>query len=181
MATTAISPDHDVVTAEIFVAAPPERVFQAITDPAQLSRWWGHKDIYRVTGGESDLRVGGKWLSEGVSADGTRFRVEGEYLEVDPPRRLVQTWDASYCSTLRTVVYWDLEPQAVHALQTSGPRKSGTGTLVRLRHTGFAGTPKEAISHGEGWKLVLGWLDEYLQTGETVDTRQGSVAVQKPA
>lgn len=39
MATTAITPDQDAVEAEIFVAAPPERVFQAITDPNQLSRW----------------------------------------------------------------------------------------------------------------------------------------------
>jgi uncharacterized protein YndB with AHSA1/START domain len=35
MATASITPDQDAVTAEIFVAAPPERVFQAITDPKQ--------------------------------------------------------------------------------------------------------------------------------------------------
>src|SRR5512133_2377043 len=35
MATVGITPDQDAVTAEIFIAAPPERVFQAITDPAQ--------------------------------------------------------------------------------------------------------------------------------------------------
>jgi uncharacterized protein YndB with AHSA1/START domain len=39
MATATITPDHDTVLAEIFIAAPPERVFQAISDPNQLSQW----------------------------------------------------------------------------------------------------------------------------------------------
>ena len=43
MATSAITPDQNVVTAEIFIAAPPERVFQAITDPTQPPQWWGLK------------------------------------------------------------------------------------------------------------------------------------------
>jgi uncharacterized protein YndB with AHSA1/START domain len=42
MATAALTPDHDAVVAEIFVAAPPARVFKAITDPAQTAQWWGH-------------------------------------------------------------------------------------------------------------------------------------------
>jgi uncharacterized protein YndB with AHSA1/START domain len=35
MATVAITPDQDKITAKIFIAAPPERVFQAITDPQE--------------------------------------------------------------------------------------------------------------------------------------------------
>jgi uncharacterized protein YndB with AHSA1/START domain len=35
MVTAAITPDQDVITAEIFIAAPPERVFQALTDPTR--------------------------------------------------------------------------------------------------------------------------------------------------
>jgi uncharacterized protein YndB with AHSA1/START domain len=38
MATVAVTPDQDAVVAEIFIAAPPERVFQAITDPDQMPR-----------------------------------------------------------------------------------------------------------------------------------------------
>ncbi len=49
MATTQITPDNNVVLAEIFIAAPPDRVFQALTDPAQMSQWWGQKEMYRVT------------------------------------------------------------------------------------------------------------------------------------
>jgi uncharacterized protein YndB with AHSA1/START domain len=171
MATATITPDQNVVIAEIFIAAPPERVFQAITDPAQVSQWWGQNNLYRVTDRSSDLRIGGKWLSAGVGKDGTKFTVEGEYLEIDPPRRLVHTWIPSYRAGLKTVVYWDLEPQPVHGLHPSGPRKAGTGTRVTLRHEGFAGDAKSCTEHGEGWKRVFGWLAAYVERGETVDTR----------
>lgn len=86
MATVAVTPDQDVITGEIFVAAPPARVFQAITDPKEMPRWWGAAGLYRITEWKADLRVGGKWSSDGVGADGKTFRVEGEYLEIDPPR-----------------------------------------------------------------------------------------------
>jgi uncharacterized protein YndB with AHSA1/START domain len=171
MATAAVTPDQNAVEAEIFIAAPPDRVFQAITDPRQLARWWGQAGVYRITERTADVRPGGKWSSVGVEANGNTFRVGGEYLEVDPPRRLVHTWIASYMGTLRTVVYWDLQPQTVHGLHPTGPRKAGTGTMVKLRHEGFAGNARAALGHGEGWKRVFGWLEAYLEKGETVDTR----------
>ena len=172
MATATVTPDQETVLAEIFIAAPPERVFQAISDPEQLSRWWGQNGLYRITERSADLRPGGKWSCAGVGADGTKFGVEGEYLEIDPPRRLVHTWIASYQGPLKTTVHWDLEPQIVHGLHPSGPKKAGTGTLVKLRHEGFVGAPKAAADHGEGWKRVFGWLEAYVERGETVDTRK---------
>jgi uncharacterized protein YndB with AHSA1/START domain len=168
MATAAISPDQGTVLAEIFIAAPPARVFQAITDPHQLPQWWGQQGMYRITEWKGDLRPGGKWSSVGVGADGTSFRVDGEYLEVDPPRLLVHTWISSYSGSLKTVVRWELEPSTVHGSHANGPRKAGTGTLVKIRHEGFAGAPQQAASHSEGWKRVLGWLEGYVERGETV-------------
>lgn len=161
MATATITPDHNAVIAEIFIAAPPARVFQAISDPAQIPRWWGQEGLYRVNKSVSDVRPGGKWRSDGVGADGQTFHVEGEYLEVDPPRLLVHTWVGSYDQT-RTVVRWELEPQTVNALHPGGPKKSGTGTLLRVRQEGFAGNLKSAQDHGEGWKRVLGWLEAFV-------------------
>ena len=69
MATIEVTPDQDVITGEIFIAAPPERVFQAITDPHQMPQWWGQSTMYRVTECKADLRPGGKWSSVGVGAD----------------------------------------------------------------------------------------------------------------
>jgi len=162
MATATITPDQNAVVAEIFIAAPPARVFQAISDPQQLPKWWGQDGLYHVTKSSMDLRVGGKWRSDGVGADGKSFWVEGEYLEVDPPRLLVHTWVGSYDPT-PTVVRWELEPQSVHGLHPDGPKKAGTGTLVRVRQEGFAGNLESAKGHGEGWKRVLGWLEAFVE------------------
>src|ERR1700756_3184151 len=104
MANIAITPDQNTIEAEIFVAAPPERVFQALTDPSQMPRWWGQQGMYRITTFEADVRPGGKWSSVGVGADGTSFRVDGEYVEVDTPRRLVHTWIPSFSEHAKTVV-----------------------------------------------------------------------------
>lgn len=124
--------------------------------------------------GRATCARGGKWSSVGVGADGTSFRVDGEYLEVNPPRLLVHTWIASWAGPLQMVVRWELEATDVHGLHPGGPKRAGTGTLVRIRHEGFAGAPQVATGHAEGWKRVLGWLHAYLERGETADTRKAS-------
>jgi len=171
MATATVTPAQDAVVAEIFIAAPPERVFQAITDPKQMPQWWGQPGMYRVTEWNGDLRPGGRWSSLGVGADGSSFRTEGEYLEIDPPRLLVHTWITSWTGAMKTVVRWELEPRDVHGLQHRGPRREGTGTLLKIRHTGFDPSTKHAADHGEGWKRVLGWMQAFVEKGETIDTR----------
>jgi uncharacterized protein YndB with AHSA1/START domain len=175
MATSSVTPDNDAVLAEVFIAAPPERVFQAITDPHQMPLWWGQKGLYRVTEWKADLRPGGKWQSDGVGVDGKTFRVEGEYLEIDRPRLLVHTWIASYSAELKTVVRWELEPREVLGLQGPGPKKVGTGTFVKIRHEGFAGNIPQAKGHGEGWIRVLGWMQAFVEQGKTIDTREAKV------
>jgi uncharacterized protein YndB with AHSA1/START domain len=172
MATSQVLPDNDVVVAEIFIAAPPARVFEAITDPKQTAQWWGQKGMYRLTETSGDVRVGGKWRSAGIGNDGKPFHVEGEYLEIDPPRLLVHTWNPSYQNIGNTIVRWELEPRDVHGLQHAGPARLGTGTLVRVRHSGFAGNLESARSHGEGWKRVLGWMQAFVERGETTETRK---------
>lgn len=171
MATIAITPEQNTIEAEIFVAAPPERVFQALTDPSQMPRWWGQQGMYRVTKFDADLRPGGKWSSVGVGADGASFRVDGEYLEVDPPRKLVHTWIPSYSEQAQTVVRWELEPRPVHGLHSTGPSRMGTGTLVKLQHSGFASNRKAAEDHAQGWQRVLAWMQAFAEKNETVDTR----------
>lgn len=171
MATMAITPDQDVVYGEVFIAAPPARVFEAITDPVQVPKWWGQQGMYRITEWKGDVRPGGKWSSTGAGADGTAFTVDGEYLEVDPPRLLVHTWIASWSGKLNTVVRWELEPRDVQGLHPGGPKRAGTGTLLRIRHQGFASAPEAAKGHSEGWKRVIGWMQAYVEKGTTIDER----------
>lgn len=172
MAVAQLTPDNDAVVVELFIAAPPARVFQAISDPKQTAQWWGQKGLYRLTETKADVRVGGKWLSEGVGQDGKPFRIEGEYLEIDPPRLLVHTWIPSYHDIGKTTVRWELEPRDVHGLHQQSPHRVGTGTLVRVRHSGFAGNIESCKAHGEGWKRVLGWVQVFVERGETIENRQ---------
>ena len=57
-----------LILATVTIAAPPERIFAALTDPSELPRWWGADDLYRTTTHTSDLRKGGAWRSEGRGA-----------------------------------------------------------------------------------------------------------------
>ena len=158
MASSSTTRAADEIVSEIHIAAPPERVFQALVDPAQVPQWWGQGGVYRCTDFHSDLRAGGTWRSAGVGPDGRGFEVFGEYLEVDPPRLLVHTWIASWTGDVKTTVRWELDP-------------TNRGTLVRIRHRGLAAHPELAKSYS-GWPRMLGWLQAFLEKGETVDDRQ---------
>jgi uncharacterized protein YndB with AHSA1/START domain len=181
MATAQITPDNDAILAEIFIAAPPARVFEAIADPKQRAQWWGVKEPsrsgphavvpFRVIDGKSDLRVGGKWSNDGVRGDGQRFHLEGEYLEIDPPRLLVHTRIADFVGNFETVVRWELEAREVQGLHSGGTHRMGTGTLVRVRHSGFAGHLEQTKSHETGWRVSLGWLKSFVENGETFESR----------
>ncbi len=159
MATSVISPDKDAILADVYIAAPAERVFQAITDPQQLLQWWGEKGMYRGTKWEADMRPGGKWLCEGQSATRGDYHVRGEFLEIDPPHLLVYTWIASWVGPITTTIRWELK---------SVPG----GTQVNLRHSGFQALPDAARDHAQGWSRVLAWMQAYVEKGETLDTRK---------
>ena len=158
MTNLVTSSNDDAVQTEVFIGAPPERVFNALVDPRQLVQWWGQSDLYRITKMEADVRVGGKWRTEGVGADGQQFHVEGEYREVDLPRMVSYTWRPSYRPGPETLVRFDLLPE-------------GRGTMVRVHHSGFAGDAEAAKSHGNGWIRVLGWMRDFVERNQTIDSR----------
>jgi uncharacterized protein YndB with AHSA1/START domain len=155
--TSHITPDNDVVTLDIFIAAPRERIFQAITDPEQAAQWWGRKDQYYFNHFDMDVRVGGKWSTTGTSPKNGDLAVHGEFLEVDPPRRLAYSWSSSWMPAV-TKVLWELDSQ-------------DTGTLVRLTHSGFAGDSNQTQGHSHGWSLLLTWLQAFAEKGELGDFR----------
>ena len=142
--------DGGVIKAEIEIAAPPDRVFRSLTDPAELEAWWGSDELYRTTEWTIDLRPGGKWSTVAFGADGSRMTVDGEYLEVDPPRRLLHTWRPSWDDYAETTVRYDLVPTA-------------TGTRVLVTHTGFGDRAEQAAGTGEGWTRVLEWLGQFAE------------------
>jgi uncharacterized protein YndB with AHSA1/START domain len=136
-----------VVHASVDVEAPPEAVWDALTEPEQLSAWWG-ANLYRTFNWQFDLRPGGRW-SVDTMGDGGPNHVRGEILEVDRPRRLVLTWEASWDGFCRTVITYSFVATA-------------TGTRLTIVHTGFEGRPQACEGHAIGWDAVLGWMAAHL-------------------
>ena len=71
-------------------AAPKHLVYQAITTPELVKKWWNAKRG-EVTLAEIDLRVGGKWRSVMSTPEGFEVAFHGEYREIVPNERIVQT------------------------------------------------------------------------------------------
>ena len=72
--------------------APRRLVFEAMTKPEHVRRWWGILDEgYSVPVCEIDFRVGGKWRFVGRTPQGDIPAFYGEYREIVPPERIVQT------------------------------------------------------------------------------------------
>ena len=141
---------NDQIVAEMTIEASPETVFSALTDPQKLKAWWGDEEKgYRTEKWTIDLRVGGKWRGEGKGANGEPFLVEGEYVEIDPPRILAYTWRPSWVETSVTTVRFVLTAK-------------NNGTHLVMTHSGFAGNEKAIQAH-QGWPQVLGWLKTYSE------------------
>jgi len=133
-----------IVREQIEIAAPPEKVFRALTDPARLAKWWGAPDKYLTQNWQVDLRVGGRWsgdVTEGGRVTGTGH---GEILELDPPRLLVWSWNTSWDESSGSTIRYELTPTA-------------TGTRVEVTHSGFA-RPEISENYRRGWPTVLKWL-----------------------
>lgn len=142
-----------IVLATVDVMVPPERVFRALSSD-EITKWWGAPDMYQTTSFSGDVRPGGAWRCEGKGADGSGFSVEGRYLEVDPPRKLVQTWKPSWDDGPETTFTYHLE--AIEG-----------GTRLTLHHTGFGANAASCSGHAEGWERVFGWLVGYLSEAES--------------
>ena len=70
--------------------APRELVFKAYTTPELVRRWWAGKRG-NVTVAEIDLRVGGRWRYVMVAEGGFEVAFHGEYYEIVPNEKLVNT------------------------------------------------------------------------------------------
>ena len=126
--------------------ADPETVFAAWTDPASLRQWFDPGGV-SVTVAEIDARVGGRLvINMRGNESGRDFPHEGEFLEVEPPRRLVFSW--------RTP--WERESQVTIELT---PCDGGTElTLIHERIP----DAKLRDDYRGGWSRVLESLEGHL-------------------
>jgi uncharacterized protein YndB with AHSA1/START domain len=134
------------ILASVEIAAPPERVFRALSSK-EIVDWWVRPGVFDTREWSGDVRVGGRWRASGV-AYGQPYALEGEFLEVDPPRKLVHTWQRADVPGATTTVTYLLE------------RLDG-GTRITLRHVGFV-PPQAGSNVGAGWETSFTRLAELL-------------------
>ena len=155
----------------VYIRASAQAVWDAITQPEWTERFgYGGRAEY-------DLRPGGAY--RGLSSQAMRdsgapeLAVDGEVLELDPPRRLVQTW--------RMVMDDRLKAEGFTRLTYEIDDVHGGVTRLTVVHE-LAGRPllavllsggMEAEGAGGGWSWVLSSLKTLLETGESMHREVG--------
>lgn len=135
---------------EVYIKTTPERLWEAITDPQQRA-------IYSFgVGVHSEWTPGSDYLA---SVPGTVDISRGTNVEVDPPRLLVQTFEALWSDEVKaqgaTRVTWQIVPV-------------GTSCRLTVIHDGLPDQANPEL-YG-GWPMILSGLKTLLETGESLDT-----------
>jgi uncharacterized protein YndB with AHSA1/START domain len=156
MATTIVTPDQDAVVSEIQIAAPPERVFEALIDPKQLTTWWNSGEC-RIKNFALEPKRSGKWTYDSANSQKnvngvSQFHCQGEVIEYDPPRLLAYTWIANWHEdkSRRTVVRYDLTAD-------------DGGTHIKVTHSGLAQEAVARKDYSGGWPGVLRNLKTFVE------------------
>jgi uncharacterized protein YndB with AHSA1/START domain len=136
---------------EIYIKTTPERLWEAITNPEMRAKYsFG----IRVN---TDWKPGSRY--EGVHTGAPGSLLEGENLEVDPPRRLVQSFRALWGDDVKAEgtsrVTWEIEPIADSCRLTVTHDQLREGANEQL--------------YG-GWPMILSGLKTLLETGELLTT-----------
>ena len=139
---------------QVFIKASPERIWDAITKPELIARYFHGSQL------EEEIRAGGRWRA--WSPDHSKLWLDAEVLEFDPPRKLSHAWRSLYdpeCALEEeSRVTWEIEPQ------------EGGYSLLTVVHDRLEGAPKTAASvSGTGWMLVLSGLKSVVETGSGLE------------
>jgi uncharacterized protein YndB with AHSA1/START domain len=147
---------------EIYIKTTPERLWEAITDPELRQQY-----SFGV-GVVSDWTPGSRYEAVHPQAPGPIS--EGENLEVDPPRRLVQSFNALWSDDVKSEgtsrVTWEIEPV-------------GDSCRLVVTHDQLRDGVNDQI-YG-GWPQILSGLKTLLETGETLTTPGSLLYSQAPA
>jgi uncharacterized protein YndB with AHSA1/START domain len=149
----------------VYIKATPEAIWDAITKPE-----WNERYGYPGRG-EYDLRPGGSYRAtatpEMQEMGMPEAVVEGEVVEADPPRKLVQTWrflwDEEIAAEGPTRVTWDIAEDDIGLtrLTVTHELEDAPRTAAQV-----AGDPR-ILEGGGGWALILSDLKTLLETGKS--------------
>jgi uncharacterized protein YndB with AHSA1/START domain len=144
--------DADTVAVfEIFIKTTPERLWEAITDPKQRARYSFGVETH------SDWTSGSSYEA---SVPGVIDIAAGENIEVERPRRLVQSFNALWSDDVTAAgtsrVTWEIEPVGNDSCR-----------LTVVHDQLPDGANPELYG---GWPMILSGLKTLLETGETLTT-----------
>jgi uncharacterized protein YndB with AHSA1/START domain len=142
-----------VIVAAAF-ATDTDRLFLAVTDPAEIARWWGGGRGGSAVVWQGTPETGTAWRAEGSFSGDRTFVACGQYLTVDRGRRLLQSWQADWDGMAQTEVSMLFEP-------VEG------GAMLTLVHKGFFGRETSCQAQAQMWWRVIKWLRPYLQGEES--------------
>ena len=135
---------------EIYIKTTPERLWEAITDPELRAKYSFGVET------RSDWTPGSSYKS---SVPGVIDIAAGENLEVDPPRKLVQSFNALWSDEVRNEgssrVTWEIEPV-------------GDSCRLLVTHDQLREGANDEL-YG-GWPMILSGLKTLLETGELLTT-----------
>jgi uncharacterized protein YndB with AHSA1/START domain len=130
------------------IRARPSIVFDALTTPESIARWWGPDDG-PVLLAKTDVRVGGRYRVRFRMLDGTEHESSGEYLEVVRPRRLAMSWR------------WAGGEDPGESLVEIDLRGIAEGTELILTHSRLH-DGQSRRGHEEGWNGALDKLERHF-------------------
>ncbi|TPQ18646.1 SRPBCC domain-containing protein [Streptomyces sporangiiformans] len=132
--------------------APRSVVFRALTEPQELTKWWG-PDGFAIPSVESDLRPGGSYRIAMQPPEGDLFYLAGEFVEVDPPERLSYTfrWE-------------DPDPEDRETVVKLSLRDIGAARAELVLSQGDFATERRQALHEEGWTQSLDKLEELMSS-----------------
>ena len=128
------------------INASVARVFEAWTEPEQLRRWWGPRPV-TCSAAEVDLRVGGEYRIGNLLPDGTVLWIAGRFEVVDPPERLVYTWEIERKGKPT--------PERSRVTVRFEPRDDKTEVIVVHERID---TEETRVDHEQGWNGCLDGL-----------------------
>jgi uncharacterized protein YndB with AHSA1/START domain len=157
-----------------YIQASPERLWEGLTDPALMKRYWRHQQAGPKTF-RSDWKKGSTYE---MTHDDVGLVVRGSnqvILESDPPRRLADTchdmtpeWAAAVGMDEGTAAVWRGEPRSKVAFEIDDVGH-GTSKLT-VTHDGFEPGSAVLPAISEGWPAVLASLKTLLETGTSLRT-----------
>jgi uncharacterized protein YndB with AHSA1/START domain len=134
-----------------YIRTTPEKLWRALTEPEFTRKFWV------ATVQECDWKVGSPWKL--VVPDG-RVADSGEVVEIDPPRKLVLTWQHQLFPELTAEGFsrltYDLEPM-------------GSSVKLTVTHTIDRKDSKLVKAVSNGWPNILASLKSLLETGEALE------------